>query len=43
MFRPGVRDPLPPTANGGTLQEVLQHIWVPRRVHRGAIGAAVGG
>lgn len=36
----GVRDPVPAAADGGTLQEVLQHVRLAGGLHRGAAGAA---
>lgn len=42
VLGPGVRDPVPATAHGGALQEVLQHVRLAGRVHRGAAGAHVG-
>lgn len=42
VLGPGVRDPVPATPDGGALQEALQHLRIPRRLHRGADGAADG-
>lgn len=42
VLGPGVRDPVPATADGGALQALLQHVRLAGRVHRGAAGAAHG-
>jgi hypothetical protein len=39
----GVRDSVPPTADGGPFQEALQHVRLAGGVHRGLGGAPVGG
>lgn len=41
MLGPGVRDPVPAAADGGALQEVLQHVRVTGRLHRGVRRQAV--
>ena len=35
LLRPGVRDPVPATLNGGALQGPLQHLRVFGCLHRG--------
>lgn len=39
VLGPGVRDPVPAAADGGALQEVLQHVRLAGGVHSGAAGA----
>lgn len=41
VFRSGLRDTVPSTPDGGALQEVLQHVWIPRGLHRRVAGAVI--
>lgn len=41
MFRPGLRDPVPTTADGGALQEALQHVWFSGGLHNSVASETV--
>lgn len=42
VLGPGVRDPVPAAADGGALQEALQHVRLAGGLLRGDAGAALG-